>query len=259
MPTQCITPELEFSSVERRRVVAQFDGGHVSSEAGALLLKRTDQAIGMLDRLSGCFEDSRDPELVEYSLRTLLAQRVMGIALGYEDLNDHDQLRHDPLFGAVVGKLTAQRRGCAALAGKSTLNRLELYEAHSVSRYRKIRPEPTRIESLFVDLFLEAHAKEPQEIVLDLDATDDPLHGEQEGRFFHGYYGGYCYLPLYIFCGRHLLSAKLRTADLQRQAHWTLPRRSSTPRSRFVERSRHLARILRCSMNTPRTNARTTR
>jgi len=213
MPTQCITPELEFSSVERRRVVAQFDGGHVSSEAGALLLKRTDQAIGMLDRLSGCFEDSRDPELVEYSLRTLLAQRVMGIALGYEDLNDHDQLRHDPLFGAVVGKLTAQRRGCAALAGKSTLNRLELYEAHSVSRYRKIRPEPTQIESLFVDLFLEAHAKEPQEIVLDLDATDDPLHGEQEGRFFHGYYGGYCYLPLYIFCGRHLLCAKLRTAD----------------------------------------------
>jgi len=213
MPTQCITPELEFSSVGRRRVVAQFDGGHVSSDAGALLLKRTDQAIGLLDRLSGCFEDSRAPQFVEYSVRTLLAQRVMGIALGYEDLNDHDELRHDPLFGAVVGKLTAQRRGCAALAGKSTLNRLELYEAHSVSRYRKIRAQPARIESLFVDLFLEAHAKEPEEIVLDLDATDDPLHGEQEGRFFHGYYGGYCYLPLYIFCGRHLLSAKLRTAD----------------------------------------------
>lgn len=213
MQTQCIAKQLEFCSVEGRRVVAQFDGGHVSSDAGALLLQRTDAAIGLLDRLAGCFEDKRDPQLIEYPVRTLLAQRVMGIALGYEDLNDHEQLRHDPLLGAVVGKLTAGRKRCAPLAGKSTLNRLELFETGAVSRYRKLQPRAADIESLFVELFLQAHAQAPEEIVLDLDATDDPLHGHQEGRFFHGYYDAYCYLPLYIFCGRHLLCAKLRTAN----------------------------------------------
>jgi hypothetical protein len=138
----------------------------------------------------------------------LVGQRVIGIALGYEDLNDHEQLRHDPLLGAVIGKLSSGRKRCAPLAGKSTLNRLELFKADGVSRYHKIRPNAERIEGLFVDLFVDAHKRAPEEIILDLDATDDPLHGHQEGRFFHGYYDEYCYLPLYIFCGRHLLCAK---------------------------------------------------
>lgn len=135
------------------------------------------------------------------------------MALGYEDVNDHEQLRHDPLLGSVLGKLHSGRKDCAALAGKSTLNRLERFEAEGSTRYHRIRPDTEAIESLFVDLFIQAHEQAPEEIVLDLDATDDPLHGNQEGKFFHGYYGGYCYLPLYIFCGRHLLAAKLRKAD----------------------------------------------
>jgi hypothetical protein len=202
-----------FSGVGRRSVVARFDGGRVSSDAGALLLKKADEAINLLRRLGACFQDDRRQEAVEFSVHTLVAQRVIGIALGYEDLNDHEQLRHDPLLGAVIGKLDSGRARCAPLAGKSTLNRVELFEAQGHSRYHKIRPQAERIEPLFVDLFLESYRQAPARIVLDLDATDDPLHGQQEGRFFHGYYDGYCYLPLYIFCGRHLLCAKLRTAD----------------------------------------------
>ena len=213
MQTQCNPVQYEFSGVGRRSVVAGFDGGRVSSDAGALLLKKADGAIDLLRRLSGCFRDDRLQEAVEFPVRTLVAQRVMGIALGYEDLNDHEELRHDPLLGAVIGKLTSGRARCAPLAGKSTLNRLELFEAQGRSRYHKIRPRAALIEGLFVDLFLESYRTAPQRIVLDLDATDDPLHGEQEGRFFHGYYDSYCYLPLYIFRGRHLLCAKLRTAD----------------------------------------------
>ncbi|MGH8633955.1 MAG: IS1380 family transposase [Burkholderiales bacterium] len=215
MPTQCSAEQLEFSCVERRRVVAAFDGGMVSSDAGALLLGRADEAIGLIDRLAGCFIDERDPDLIEHTVRTLIGQRVFGIALGYEDLNDHEQLRHDPVFGALLGKLSARRRAdCAALAGKSTLNRLELHPLESVSRYHKIRPDGEAIERLFVELFVQAHRVAPSEIVLDLDATDDPLHGQQEGRFFHGYYDGYCYLPLYIFSGEHLLVAKLRRSNI---------------------------------------------
>ena len=216
MPTQCNAEQFEFSCVERRRVVAAFDGGTVSSDAGALLLRRTDEAIGLIDRLASCFVDERKPEWIEHEVRTLIGQRVFGIALGYEDLNDHEQLRHDPVFGVLLGKLEAKRRSeCAALAGKSTLNRLELHprEGEGVSRYHKIRPLPEAIERVFVDLFIEAHREAPQEVVLDLDATDDPLHGHQEGRFFHGYYDCYCYLPLYIFCGEHLLVAKLRRSN----------------------------------------------
>jgi Transposase DDE domain group 1 len=215
MPTQCNAEQLEFSGVEGRRVVAAFDGGTVSSDAGALLLGRTDAAIGLIDRLARCFIDERDPSLIEHSVRTLIGQRVFGLALGYEDVNDHEQLRHDPVWGALLGKLTAQRRAeCAALAGKSTLNRLELHPSEGVDRYHKIRPDTPAIERVFVDLFLDAHPAPPKEIVLDLDATDDPLHGHQEGRFFHGYYDHYCYLPLYIFCGEHLLLAKLRRANI---------------------------------------------
>lgn len=215
MPTQCTAEQLEFSCVERRRVVAAFDGGTVSSDAGALLLGRTDEAIGLIDRLSRCFVDERNPKLIEHSVRTLLGQRVFGMALGYEDLNDHEQLRHDPVMGALLGKLSSTRRAdCAALAGKSTLNRLELHPVSGVHRYHKIRPDADAVERLFVELFLDAHATAPEQIVLDLDATDDPLHGHQEGRFFHGYYDGYCYLPLYIFCGEHLLLAKLRRSNI---------------------------------------------
>jgi Transposase DDE domain group 1 len=215
MRTQCNAEQLQFSCIERRRVVAAFDGGTVSSDAGALLLGRTDEAIGLVDRLAGCFIDERDPHLIEHTVRTLIGQRVFGIALGYEDLNDHESLRHDAVFGALLGKLAAKRRSdCAALAGKSTLNRLELHECAGSSRYHKIRPETEAIEGVWVDLFLDAHREAPSEIILDLDATDDPLHGHQEGRFFHGYYDGYCYLPLYIFSGEHLLCAKLRRSNI---------------------------------------------
>ncbi len=217
MRTQCNAEQLQFSCVERRRVVAAFDGGTVSSDAGALLLGKADAAIGLIDRLAGCFTDQRRAHLVEHPVRTLIGQRVFGMALGYEDLNDHESLRHDPVFGALLGKLEPKRRtSCAALAGKSTLNRLELFpkRASAVDRYHRIRPEESAIEALWVELFLEAHPQAPAQIVLDLDATDDPLHGRQEGRFFHGYYDGYCYLPLYLFCGEHLLVAKLRRANI---------------------------------------------
>lgn len=217
MQTQCSADQLQFSCVERRRVVAAFDGGEVTSDAGALLLKRTDEAIGLLDRLARCFIDRRSQRDVEHGVRTLVAQRVLGIAAGYEDLNDHDALRTDPLWGAVIGKLEAKRERCKALAGKSTLNRLELSRPEP-TRYHKIAHDADAIEGLFVDLFLEAHRRAPREIVLDLDATDDPLHGAQEDRFFHGYYDGYCYLPLYIFCGRHLLVAKLRRSNIDASA-----------------------------------------
>jgi hypothetical protein len=201
--------------VERRRVVAAFDGGTISSDAGALLLGQADAAIGLIDRLAGCFIDARNPELIEHPVRTLIGQRVFGMALGYEDLNDHESLRHDPVFGTLLGKLEPKRRAeCAALAGKSTLNRLELHESCGSSRYHKIRPDTAAIEALWVELFLDAHRAAPAEIILDLDATDDPLHGHQEGRFFHGYYDGYCYLPLYIFAGEHLLCAKLRRSNI---------------------------------------------
>jgi hypothetical protein len=204
---------MEFASVEGRAVVAAFDGGTITSDAGALLLGSTDRAIGLVERFSGCFADQRRADLVEHDIATLVMQRVFGIGLGYEDLVDHDQLRHDPVMAVLAGKLAATRSGCAPLAGKSTLNRLEL-SSPEPSRYHKISHDADAIEALFVDLFLDAHRKPPAQITLDLDATDDPLHGHQEGRFFHGYYDCYCYLPLYIFCGRHLLAARLRRADI---------------------------------------------
>jgi hypothetical protein len=218
MRTECSPTLFEFEPVERRQVVAGFDGGEVTSDAGALLLARTDRAIRLIDRFAGCFGDDRLAELVEHPLRVLVGQRVIGIALGYEDLLDHDQLRFDPVLGAAMGKLEARRADCEALAGKSTLNRLEHAPAGAPTRYHKISHDGAAIERLFVDLFIEAHEVAPEQIILDLDATDDPIHGEQEGRFFHGYYGGYCYMPLYIFCGRHLLAAKLRPSNIDASA-----------------------------------------
>jgi Transposase DDE domain group 1 len=197
--------------------VAGFDGGEVTSDAGGLLLGATDRAIGLVHRFAGCFVDGRVAGLVEHSVAAMVAQRVFGIALGYEDLIDHDQLRHDPVLATLAGKLTARRKRCAPLAGKSTLNRLEHAPA-GTSRYHKIGHDTAAIEGLFVELFLDSHATAPRRIILDLDATDDPLHGHQEGRFFHGYYDCYCYLPLYVFCGRHLLAAKLRRSNIDASA-----------------------------------------
>jgi hypothetical protein len=203
--------------VQGRAVVASFDGGRITSDAGALLLGAADRVIGLTRRLAACFTDHRDPALVEHAVETLVMQRVVGIALGYEDLIDHDELRHDPVMATLAGKLAARRSDCAPLAGKSTLNRLELSRPEP-TRYARLAADTDAIESLFIDLFLDAHKKAPAQITLDLDATDDPLHGHQEGRFFHGYYDCYCYLPLYVFCGRHLLAAKLRRSDIDASA-----------------------------------------
>jgi len=218
MPTECNPDLFGFEPVAGRAVVAGFDGGVVTSDAGALLLGRTDRAINLVERFAACFCDGREAGSIEHSARTLVGQRVLAIALGYEDLIDHDALRHDPVLAAVLGKLAAQRRRCAALAGKSTLNRLEHAPAGAPTRYHKIGHDGAAVERLLVDLFVEAQAAPPERIVLDLDATDDPVHGHQEGRFFHGYYDCYCYLPLYVFSGRHLLAAKLRPANIDASA-----------------------------------------
>ena len=212
MPTQCSPSLFEFARVEGRDVIARFDAGAITSDAGALLLGATNRVLGLTRRLAACFKDSRNPVFTEHAVETLVMQRIVGIAPGHEDLNDHDQLRHDPVMAVLANKLSASRADCAPLAGKSTLNRLELSKTQP-TRYAKIAADTQAIERLFVDLFLDAHAKAPTQITLDVDATDDPLHGHQEGRFFHGYYDCYCYLPLYVFCGRHLLAAKLRRSD----------------------------------------------
>jgi len=217
MPTECSPALFEFARVTGRPVVASFDGGAITSDAGAVLLGQTDRAIRLTERFASCFADTRRAELVEHEVETLVMQRIIGIALGYEDLNDHDQLRRDPVLAVLVGKLKAVRQDCAPLAGKSTLNRLELSRPEP-TRYHRISHDPAAIETLFVDVFLESHKKAPTQIILDLDATDDPLHGSQEGRFFHGYYDCYCYLPLYVFCGRHLLAAKLRRSNIDAAA-----------------------------------------
>ncbi len=219
MPTECSPALFEFAPVETRRVVAGFDGGAITSNAGALLLGATDRAIGLVRRFAACFRDARAPERIEHEVATLVGQRVFGIALGHEDLVDHDQLRHDPVLAILAGKLEAPRRtGCAPLAGKSTLNRLEHAPLGEPGRYHRIGHDGAAVEALFVDLFLDAHRSPPRQIILDLDATDVPLHGHQEGRFFHGYYDCHCYLPLYVFCGRHLLAARLRRANIDAPA-----------------------------------------
>jgi len=227
MTTECSSSYLDFPMVGTRQVVADFDGGDISSDGGALLLRKTEVLTGIIRQFAACFADYRNPDLIEHTVEELIAQRVYALALGYEDLSDHDDLRRDPLLATVVGKndptgKTRQRprdRG-KALAGKSTLNRLELTPvgADKESRYKKIVCHTHDVERLFVTLFLQAHAQPPKSIVLDLDATDDPIHGHQLGRFFHGYYKNYCYLPLYIFCGDHLLCARLRPADIDASA-----------------------------------------
>ena len=213
MPTHCSQDSLDFGTVEGRVVVGSFDGGEISSDAGGLLLGAANRAIGLIPRLAKCFTDGRDPDTTIHALPSLLAQRIFGIALGYEDINDHDHIRHDPVLGVLAGTLTAKRSNSAALAGKSTLNRLEHAAKVGTDPYHKITHDPAAIERLFVTLFTDAYKAPLQQIIIDLDATHDPIYGEQEGRHFSGFYDCYCYLPLYIFCGRHLLAAKLRSAD----------------------------------------------
>jgi hypothetical protein len=217
MPTECNTESFDFAPVDRRAVVAGFDGGAITPDAGALLLGATDRVLRLVDRFAECLIDRRRPELIAHAVSTLVGQRVFGIALGYEDLNDHDELRHDLAMHVLAGKLEARREDCAAVAGKSTLNRLEL-SREVATRYHKISHDAAAIEGLLVTLFLEAHKVAPEQIILDVDATDDPLHGQQEGRFFHGYYDCYCYLPLYVFCGEQLLAAKLRPSNIDASA-----------------------------------------
>jgi Transposase DDE domain group 1 len=243
MPTECRTESFDFGTVEGRAVEAAFDAGLVTSDAGALLLKATDRAIGLVDCFAACFHDERQAHLIEHEVATLVGQRIFAIALGYEDLNDHDELRHDPMMAMLAGKLTTKREECAPVAGKSTLNRLELSKIEP-TRYHKISHDPVAIRHLFVDVFIEAHARAPREIILDLDATDDPLHGMQEGRFFNAYYDCYCYLPLYVFCGRDLLLAKLRSADtdaaagvVEEVARVVARIRASWPKTRIVLRA----------------------
>ena len=219
--TDCNQKEFKFQGLKTRKVVGSFNGGTITSDAGSLLLREVETRTGILKEFSECFEDHRNPGLLEHRVDELISQRVYGLCLGYEDLNDHDVLRRDPLLALISGKSDPtgqsrrrkQDRG-KALAGKSTLNRLELTaEAIEEMKARKIICRHEAVEKMFVDVMMKLEGKEPEEIILDLDATDDLIHGMQEGRFFHGYYGNYCYLPLYIFCGDHLLVAKLRTSN----------------------------------------------
>jgi Transposase DDE domain group 1 len=205
--TECTQESFAFKAHFSRRVEAGFTAGQVSTDGGALLLREVDQKINLLGRLAACFSDGRSALLIKHQLPEILAQRIYGLALGYEDLNDHEQLRSDPLLGVLSGKRDLDE----PLAGKSTLNRLEL--VGRTGRYHKIGYSAEALDRLLGDLFLESHTSAPEQIVLDLDATDIPLHGHQPERFFHGYYDSYCYLPLYIFCGDQLLCARLRPAN----------------------------------------------
>ena len=217
MTTECMQVGFEFQRLKNRSIRAQFDGGAITSDGGGLLLREVEKRTGILRQFAACFTDYRKADLIDHTVEELVAQRVYGLALGYEDLNDHEELRNDPLLAVLVDKADL---GKAPLAGKSTLNRLELTRetASQKERYKKIALDHGAVDRLLVDVFLQAHQEAPKEIILDLDATDDPLHGKQEGYFFHGYYGHYCYLPLYIFCGEFLLGARLRTSNIDASA-----------------------------------------
>jgi hypothetical protein len=206
--TECNQEVFSFASHFSRRVESSFTAGQVSTDGGSLLLRQADRKIGLLNRVACCFTDRRSPIFVQHQLGEMLSQRIYGLALGYEDLCDHEQLRHDPLMAVLAGRRKLEE----PLAGKSTLNRLEL--PGGSARYHKIDYAPEKIDQLLCDLFIESHAEAPDQIVLDLDATDIPLHGHQPERFFHGYYDSYCYLPLYIFAGDQLLCARLRASNV---------------------------------------------
>ncbi len=206
--TECKQSSFGFQDCGSREIVARFDGGTISSDGGAVLLRQTDHRLDLLPRLAQCFLDGRDQGRVQHSVQEMISQRVYGLALGYEDINDHEQLRSDPLFSVLAGREELEK----PLAGKSTLNRLELGDGRE-DRYKKITFWKQGIDELLVEVFIESQAGTPEQIVLDVDTTDLPLHGQQEGRFFHGYYDSYCYLPLFIFCGEHVLCARLRQSN----------------------------------------------
>ncbi len=227
MPTDCTSRRFAFQGPGRRQIVAEFNGGRITSEGGVLLVRDVDDHRRIVERFASCFEDAREAGQVEHSVEELLRQRIYALGLGYEDLNDHEELRSDALLAAVVGKWdptgasrSRERDRGKPLAGKSTLNRLEWGLADEIGedRYRRIAVSAEAVDRFFVELFVDGHDTAPDQIVLDLDATDDPLHGAQEGRFFHGYYGCYCYLPLYIFCGTQVLCARLRRSDIDASA-----------------------------------------
>jgi hypothetical protein len=206
--TECNQTSFGFEALGKRKIVARFDGGTISSDGGAFLLRQTDQRLNLLPRLAECFLDGRNQNRIEHTIAEMLSQRVYGLALGYEDINDHEQLRNDPVFGILAGHEELEE----PLAGKSTLNRMEL-GAGTKDRYKKITFWKGAMDELLVKVFLESQKHAPAQIILDVDTTDLPLHGKQEGRFFHGYYDHYCYLPLYVFCGEHVLCARLREAN----------------------------------------------
>jgi hypothetical protein len=211
--TECNQSSLEFEGHFSRQVTARFDGGLQTSDAGSLLLRETDRRLNLLPRFAACFVDGRDAKRVDHPVLEMVSQRVYGKALGYEDLNDHEQLRHDPLLAVMAGREDT----ATALAGKSTLNRLEL-SAKKEDRYKKVICDTEAVDRLLVDVFLDSYSEVPDQIVLDLDSTDFAIHGRQEGRFFHGFYDHYCYLPLYIFCDTHLLVARLRQSNIDGSA-----------------------------------------
>ena len=223
MATECTSADLTLEGLGRRAVIGKFDGGRMSSDGGSVVLRAANQVLDLTARLARCFSDYRDERRTEHSVEALVGQRVYGLALGYEDLNDHDRLRDDSVLALALeredvkgeARVRARDRG-HPLAGSSTLNRLELGEPESAAahRYKKIVAHCEALDALLVDVFVEAHQEPPEEIVLDLDATDDPLHGHQEGRFFHGYYRCYCYLPLYVTCGEHVLCCRLRPSNI---------------------------------------------
>ncbi len=216
--TQCIPNQLKFGNIKGRKVIANFEGGRITSDAGIVLMAELDKKLKITSRFATCFRDYRDSSYVDYSVHQLLAQRVYGIVLGYEDVNDHDKLRYDPALAIALSQLNFINSNEASLAGKSTLNRLEYCPETAInqaeSRYHRIEHQPKELEKAFVDIFLESYTKPPRQIILDMDVTDDQVHGNQEGAFFNTYYHGVCYAPLYIFCGHHLLVAKLRSSNV---------------------------------------------
>jgi len=241
LKTECSGKPSGFKPLGKREVVAQFDGGDVTSDGGGLLLRELDARLGITRAFAACFTDHRNPDLIEHTVEELIAQRVFGLALGYEDLSDHDVLRHDPMLALLVGKTdpkgderVRERDRGKALAGKSTINRLELTpsDADSDARYKKIVLNDEMAANFFVDAFIDSYASAPDAIILDLDATDDPIHGNQEGRFYHGYYKAHCYMPLYIFCGEHVLCARLRPSNID------APKGSVEELTRIIERIR---------------------
>ena len=246
--TRCVQPILRHeapASLPQRSIETDFTGGVITSNGGVPLLRRADERLDLTRRLAACFTDHRRPALVVHDVETLLLQRLYGLALAHEDLNDHEDLRWDPALQAVAGRTTPRRGDCAPLAGKSTLNRLELAAAgRNDQKARKIVVDTERMDELLVALCVESYESEPEEVVLDLDATDIPLHGDQEERFFHGYYREYCYMPLLFLIGRHPVMVRMRSAardaaaGVQEDLGWLLDRlRQAWPSTRIILRT----------------------